>query len=387
MIERMAKTKLLDLANKFKAIAVIGPRQSGKTTLVRSLFAHKPYVSLENPDDRNFALEDPRAFLLKYPEGAVFDEIQRVPELFSYMQELLDNTRAKGHFILSGSNHFLLQQSISQSLAGRVGYLHLLPFSLQELEQSKLHIENDDVLMLQGFYPPVYDQNIPAQDWCPNYVKTYIEKDVRQIKNINDLHLFERFLRLLAGRVGYELNYTALAVETGIDTKTVQSWIGILESSFIIYNLKPHHLNFRKTLVKRPKLYFYDTSIVCYLLGIYRTEHLTTHPMRGNIFENMAIGEILKIRTHQGLSPDMYFWRDKTGHEVDLILQMANDIIPIEIKSGQTFNTEFIKQLRYYQNISGCKKSYVLYGGQQNMNRSDGIEIINWRSGCRKIAT
>lgn len=387
MVNRIAEKKLQDLANKFKAVAVVGPRQSGKTTLVKGLFSQKAYVSLENPDERNFALEDPRGFLSRYPHGAVLDEIQRVPELFSYLQEILDHTRAKGHFIFSGSNNFLLQQNISQSLAGRVAYLHLLPFSLEELENSNLNIEDDDSLMIQGFYPPVYDQNIPPQDWCPNYVKTYIEKDVRQIKNITDLHRFERFLRLLAGRVGSELNYTALAVETGIDTKTVQSWIGILEGSFIIYTLKPHHLNFRKTLVKRPKLYFYDTSLICYLLGIYQTDHLTTHPMRGNIFENMVVAELLKQRTHVGLPPDLFFWRDKTGHEIDLILQNAGEPIPVEIKSGQTFNTEFVKQLLYYQNLSRCKKSYLLYRGQQHLNRSDGIEIINWRKGCKKITS
>jgi len=303
MIQRIAKDKLKDLSSKFKAVAVTGARQTGKTTLVKQVFKGKTYLSLENPDTRNFAenpdtrnfaLEDPRGFLESYPNGAILDEVQRVPHLFSYLQEILDSSKVKGLFILTGSNNFLLQQTISQSLAGRVGYINLLPFSISELKKAKLLTPDDNNLMLKGFYPPIYDQDIPPLDWCPNYIRTYIEKDVRQIKNITDLIVFERFtdlivferfIKLLAGRTGQELNNSALAVETGVDVKTIQSWIGILESSFIIYLLKPHHKNFNKTIVKRPKVYFYDTAIVCYLLGIRNTSQLNTHPLRGAIFE------------------------------------------------------------------------------------------------------
>jgi len=380
MVQRLAKNKLLDLAAKFKAVAVTGARQSGKTTLVKQVFKNKPYVSLENPDTRRFALEDPRGFLDSYPNGAILDEVQRVPELFSYLQEILDNTKSKGLFILSGSNNFLLQQNISQTLAGRVGYLNLLPFSISELKKSKLLPLDDDALMLKGFYPPIYDQHIPPEDWCPNYIRTYIERDVRQLKNINDLIVFERFIKLLAARSGQELNNSALSLETGVDVKTIQSWIGILESSFIIYLLKPHHKNFNKTIVKRPKLYFYDTALVCHLLGIRNIVQLNTHALRGSIFEGMVVTELVKKRTNAGLTVNLYYWRDKTGHEIDVIIDNAGKLIPIEIKSGKTTHSEFFKNIDYWCNLSGVKHSFLLYGGSQTQKRSNGQSILNWRN-------
>ena len=380
MIQRIAKVKLIDLASKFKAVAVTGARQTGKTTLVKQVFKSKPYVSLENPDMRNFALEDPRGFLQTYPNGAILDEVQRVPILFSYLQEVLDNSKVKGLFILSGSNNFLLQQTISQTLAGRVGYINLLPFSISELKKAKLLPTDDDTLMLKGFYPPIYDQEIPPADWCPNYIRTYIEKDVRQVKNITDLIVFERFIKLLAGRSGQELNNSALAVETGVDVKTIQSWIGILESSFIIYLLKPHHKNFNKTIVKRPKVYFYDSAIVCYLLGIRDNIQLQTHPLRGAIFEGMVVTELIKKRTNAGLPINLFYWRDKTGHEIDIIIDNAGKLLPIEIKSGKTINTEFFKNMDYWSDLSKVKKSMVLYADSQNQKRSNGRETLNWRS-------
>ena len=379
MIQRIAKDKLKDLAAKFKAVAVTGARQTGKTTLVKQVFKGKPYLSLENPDTRNFALEDPRGFLESYPAGAILDEVQRAPILFSYLQEILDNTKKKGLFILSGSNNFLLQQNISQTLAGRVGYINLLPFSISELAKAKLLPDDDDQIMLKGFYPPIYDQEIPPMDWCPNYVRTYIEKDVRQIKNITDLIVFERFMKLLAGRSGQELINSALAVETGVDVKTIQSWIGILESSFIIYLLKPHFKNFNKTIVKRPKVYFYDTALVCYLLGIRNVLQLKTHPLRGSIFEGMVVTELIKQRTNAGLPVNIYYWRDKTGHEIDVIIDNGNKLLPIEIKSGKTFNSEFFKNIDYWCNLSGSDKSILLYAGDQNQKRSNGKEILNWK--------
>ena len=380
MIQRTAKDKLKDLASKFKAVAVTGARQIGKTTLVKQVFKGKPYLSLENPETRNFALEDPRGFLASYPKGAILDEVQRTPELFSYLQEILDNSKVKGLFILSGSNNFLLQQNISQTLAGRVGYINLLPFSIEELKKSKLLPKDDDQLMLKGFYPPIYDQEIPPLDWCPNYIRTYIEKDVRQIKNITDLIVFERFIKLLAGRSGQELNNSALAVETGVDVKTIQSWIGILESSFIIYLLKPHFKNFNKTIVKRPKVYFYDTALVCYLLGIRNVSQLKTHPLRGSIFEGMVVTELIKKRTNAGLPINLYYWRDKTGHEIDVIIDNGGKLLPIEIKSGKTLNAEFFKNIDYWSKLSGAEKSVLLYAGEQNQKRTTGKEILNWRN-------
>lgn len=379
MIERIAKIKLDQLAKKFKAVAVTGARQSGKTTLVKQVFKNKPYVSLENPDTRNFALTDPRGFLQTYSKGAILDEVQRVPELFSYLQEILDNSKSKGLFILTGSNNFLLQQNISQTLAGRVGYLNLLPFSIKELNAAKKLPKTDDELMLKGFYPPIYDQKIPYIDWCPNYIRTYIERDVRQLKGVSDLIIFERLLRLLAGRNAQELNNSSLSVEVGVDVKTIQSWIGILENSYIIYLLKPHYKNFNKTIVKRPKLYFYDTALVCSLLGIRDKIQLSTHPLRGSIFEGMVVTELIKNRTNAGLPVNLFYWRDKTGHEIDIIIDDAGKLTPIEIKSGKTINSEFFKNINYWAAISGEQKSVLLYGGEQKQNRSNKTEVLNWR--------
>lgn len=383
MLERIAASKLQHLAQSFKAVAVTGARQTGKTTLVREIFRDKPYVSLENPEQRQFALEDPKGFLSNYPNGAIFDEVQRTPDLFSWLQEILDNSREKGQFILTGSNNLLLQQSISQSLAGRVGYLNLLPFSIEELDNGGWLPKTDEEQMWKGGYPPVYDQKISPNDWCPNYIRTYLEKDVRQIRNITDLLIFERFLKLLAGRSGQELNYSALAVETGVDLKTIQSWIGILESSFIIHLLPPHHRNFNKTIVKRHKVYWLDTALLCHLIGIRQPEQIAVHPLRGAIFETMVVNEMVKVRTQHALPPDLYFWRDKTGHEIDLVIDRNDHLIPVEIKAGQTISKEFFKNLKYWQNLSGAKELYVLYAGLTEQHRSDGSHVLPWRTGIR----
>ena len=379
MVIREAQKKLLDLASKFKCVAVTGARQCGKTTLVKQTFNELPYVSLENMDTRQFALDDPRGFLQTYVNGAIFDEIQRTPQLFSYLQEFLDNTNKKGRFILTGSNNFLLQQSITQSLAGRVGYLTLLPFSLKELASINALPDSDLSLMKNGFYPPIYDQQIPPNDWCPNYIKTYIERDVRQIKNISDLIVFERFMKILAARTGQEFNASALALDTGVDVKTIQSWIGILESSYIIYLLKPHYKNFNKMIVKRPKIYFYDTALVCSLIGILNEEQLDLNPAKSAIFENMVINEFVKNCTNQGVEINLFYWRDKTGHEIDLIIDEYPELLPIEIKSGETINTEFFKNLIFWMRISGLSKAQLLYGGNQSQKYSSGIEVKNWR--------
>ncbi|PLX03015.1 MAG: AAA family ATPase [Marinilabiliales bacterium] len=380
MILRESRSKLLDLAGKFKCVAVIGPRQSGNTTLVKRAFVEKEYVSLENPDNRQFAIDDPRGFLQSYPNGAIIDEIQRVPQLFSYLQEILDNSEEKGKFILTGSNNFLMQENISQTLAGRVAYLSLLPFTINELINNNQLPGDDNKILLKGFYPPIYDQQIPADEWCANYIRTYIERDVRQIKNITDLLVFERFLKLLAGRSGQEFNASSLAVEAGVDVKTVQSWVGVLESSFIIYLLKPHHKNFNKTIVKRPKVYFYDTAIVCSLLGIKSIEHIISHPLRGALFETMVVTEFVKFRMNKAIPINLFYWRDKTGHEIDLIIDDAGKLLPIEIKSGKTINSEFFKNLKYWKRLSGVNNSILLYGGTQKQERSDGIVVQNWKN-------
>ena len=379
MIPRIASTKLLQLASTFKAIAVNGPRQSGKTTLVKELFKNKPYLSLENPDTRKFAIEDPRGFLSTIKNGAILDEVQRTPEIFSYLQEILDNNKTAGQFILTGSNNFLLQHNISQSLAGRVAYFNLLPFSLSELYQKDDSIPDENNLILNGFYPPVYDQHLLHNDWYPNYIRTYIDRDVRQIKNITDLIVFERFIQLLAGRTGQELNLASLSVEAGVDTKTIQSWIGILESSFIIFLLKPHYRNFNKTVVKRPKIYFYDTGLACSLLGITEITHLAYHPLRGSLFECFIIAELVKKRTNAGLPINLYYWRDKTGHEIDVIVDNGTTLLPIEIKAGKTIHQDFFKNYLYWKNLSGAENGYLIYAGDNQQSRSNGIEVISWR--------
>lgn len=380
MIQREAQYKLVQLGDTFKAIAVIGPRQSGKTTLVKVTFPEKPYLSLENPDTRNFALEDPRGFLQNLPNGAILDEVQRTPLLFSYLQEILDNSNQKGLFILTGSNNFLLQESISQSLAGRVGYLNLLPFSVKELLSENLLPETDEEVMVNGFYPPIYDQRISSLDWVPNYIKTYIERDVRQIKNVSDLLIFEKFMSVLAGRTSQELNLTSISNEVGVDLKTVQSWIGILESSFIIYLLKPHFQNYNKTIVKRPKVYFYDTGLVCSFLRISNVSQLENHPLKGAIFETMVVIEMVKKYTNQGINPPLFYWRDKTGHEIDLIIDKGNLLTPIEIKSSKTINSDFFKNLKYWNHLSKMNKAVLIYSGIQEQNRSDGTLITNWKN-------
>jgi predicted AAA+ superfamily ATPase len=380
MIQREAQYKLAQLGDTFKAIAVIGPRQSGKTTLVKVTFPEKPYLSLENPDTRNFAMEDPRGFLQNLPNGAILDEVQRTPLLFSYLQEILDNSNQKGLFILTGSNNFLLQESISQSLAGRVGYLNLLPFSVKELLSENLLPETDEEVMVNGFYPPIYDQRISSLDWVPNYIKTYIEGDVRQIKNVSDLLIFEKFMSVLAGRTSQELNLTSISNEVGVDLKTVQSWIGILESSFIIYLLKPHFQNYNKTIVKRPKVYFYDTGLVCSFLRISTISQLENHPLKGAIFETMVVIEMVKKYTNQGINPPLFYWRDKTGHEIDLIIDKGNLLTPIEIKSSKTINSDFFKNLKYWNHLSKMNKAVLIYSGIQEQNRSDGTLITNWKN-------
>ncbi|MGO2103524.1 MAG: ATP-binding protein [Psychroflexus halocasei] len=373
MIPRKAQQELVNLAAIFKTVAVIGPRQSGKTTLVRHLFSEKPYANLENPDTRQFAKEDPRGFLENYPNGAVFDEVQRVPELFSYLQEILDDQQQNGNYILTGSNNFLLQENISQSLAGRVGYLELLPLSLQEIDTSN---KTADELLLAGGYPSIYQQNLPPSKWYANYIRTYVERDVRQIKNIGNLQKFEKFLRLCAGRVGQLLNMSSLSVEVGVDVKTIDSWLSILETSFVVFRLQPFHKNYNKRIVKMPKLYFYDVGLACALIGIENTNQLQLHPFRGALFENLVILEALKQRLNAGKPAHLSFWRDNVGHEIDLLINTPSALIPIEIKSGKTITSEYFKGLKFWNKITETEGGKIVYNGDIVQKRSKGFEII-----------
>jgi predicted AAA+ superfamily ATPase len=373
MIQRDAETELRTLADNFKAVAVTGPRQSGKTTLVQKVFSNKPYANLENPDIRRFAIEDPRGFLSNYPDGAILDEIQRAPELFSYLQQILDEKKENGLFVLTGSNNFLLQDNISQSLAGRVGYLFLLPLSLNEIKD---HPYNSNQLLFKGGYPELYHKNTDIIRFYANYIRTYIERDVRLLKNITDLYTFERFLRLCAGRIGQLLNMSNLAVEVGNDTKTIGSWIGVLETSFIVFRLQPYYKNYNKRIVKMSKLYFYDTGLALALLGVVNSSQLALHPFRGNLFENLVIVEFLKKRYNSGKSNNLFFWRDNTGNEIDLLLGDDNQRIPVEIKSGQTISNDSFKGIRFWNKITQTEGGFLIYDGNLFQKRSEGINIV-----------
>lgn len=380
MIIRTATDEVKILAKQFKAVAIVGPRQSGKTTLARSVFPTMLYVSMENPDIRRFSMEDPRGFLDQYKEGAIFDEAQRVPELFSYLQQILDEKPAKGQFILTGSNNFLLQENISQSLAGRIGYLYLLPFSHEEAEKAAQKVFTVEEALFYGGYPPIFDNQVPPEKWLPNYIATYIERDVRQIKNISNLNLFERFLKLCAGRIGQLLNMNSLAIEAGVDNKTIASWLSVLESSFIIHLLKPHHQNFNKRLVKMPKLYFCDTGLVCSLLGITKIEQLSLHPLKGSLFENYIIGELIKDRYNKNIPFDLYFWRDNTGNEMDVVIDKGTHLYPIEIKAGKTVTSDYFKNLQFWKKITGSDEGSIIYAGDMLQKRSNGINVIPWNT-------
>lgn len=381
MINRTLESKLLQLLEIFPIVSVTGPRQSGKTTLVRKTFSNLPYVSLENPDDRQFAQEDPRKFLGNFPDGAVFDEVQRVPEIFSYLQGVVDEDQKK-KYILSGSQNFLLAEQISQSLAGRVGILKLLPFSMAELKSAQLLGKTFDEVAYTGFYPRIFDRKIQPEDFYPNYIQTYVERDVRQLTQVSNLNTFSTFLRLCAGRAGQLLNLSELSNDIGISIGTARSWIKILESRFILFRLYPHYKNFNKRLVKMPKLYFYDTGLLSYLLGLREHAQLQIHFAKGAIFENLIIAELLKRSYHRGLAPHLYFWRDHKGKEIDLLIEQNPELlIPVEIKSGATKSMRFFEGLKYWNQLSGnaAENAYVVYGGDEDMVTAAG-QLIGWRT-------
>jgi predicted AAA+ superfamily ATPase len=380
MISRILEKKLTQLRSQFPVITLTGPRQSGKTTLVKHVFADLGYVSLEDIDNREFAVEDPRGFLATYNNGVVIDEAQRAPDLFSYIQTAVDAHNEPGMFILTGSQNFLLNEKISQTLSGRAAILKLLPFSIEELAGTAFDMDDYRAALYRGLYPRIYDQDIDPLDWYPSYVQTYLERDVRQIKNITDLGQFRRFLRLCAGRSGQILNLSSLALDCGISHNTVNSWLSILETSYIIFLLKPHHKNFNKRLIKMPKLYFFDPGLACYLLGIESERQLQTHFFRGALFESMIISEFYKYRLNRGRDPNCYYWRDKSGHEVDCIIESAGELTPIEIKSGTTIKSNFFDGLSYWNKLSGQSpgKSFLVYGGDGKESRSSST-VLGWK--------
>jgi predicted AAA+ superfamily ATPase len=379
MIDRIADATLITLAKTFKAVALTGPRQSGKTTLARKTFRDKPYVSLENPEENALALTDPVQFLSRYPDGAVFDEVQRAPLLFSYLQQILDENPAKGQFILTGPNNFLLLESITQSLAGRVGYLELLPFSLAELQRVNGYSNELNDTIFRGGYPAIAHDQADPRLWFASYVRSYVERDVRQIKNISSLTLFQRFVYLCAGRVGQQLNMSSLANDVGLDYKTIQSWLAILQAGYIIYLLPPYYRNFNKRIVKSPKLYFYDSGLVCYLLGITSSDQLTNHGYRGALFENFVITELIKNRFNRGERSNLFFFRDSTGNELDIVIETGGQVIPVEIKSAESLNDGFFKALTYWEKLSHQKGGKLIYAGAKSGIKRGDFVVKNWK--------
>lgn len=343
------------------------------------VFPRKTYISLENPDALEFAHADPRGFLAQFKNGAILDEIQRAPHLFSYLQQVLDETPKRGLFILTGSNNFLLQENITQTLSGRVAYLQLLPLSMQELRISKKNKADYSWHILSGGYPEVIAKKINRADWYTNYISTYVERDVRQLKNISNLSLFIKLLRLCAGRTGQILNLTSLSNDCGIDQKTVAAWLSVLQSSYIVYLLKPYHSNFNKRIIKTPKLYFYDTGVACSLLGISNEKQIASHAAKGALFENMIVSEMLKERFNKGDADNIYYWRDKTGNEVDVLTDKAGILTAMELKAGETISTDFFKGLEYFSSLKKDKvQKLLIYGGKQEQKRSNGIIVKPW---------
>jgi len=381
MIPRLLHSKLIQLVTQYPIVAVTGPRQSGKTTLVRYTFPDRKYVSLEDPDVREFAAKDPRRFLGTYQSGSILDEIQRVPELFSYLQTRVDEAGQEGMYILTGSFNMGLLEGITQSLAGRVAILNLLPFSFSELVDSGRAPATLPELLFTGFYPRIYDKNLPPPEWYGNYVTTYLERDVRKILQVTDLDRFQRFLRMCAARSGTLLNLTSLGNDCGISHNTARSWLSVLQAGYIIFLLQPHFKNFTKRLIKSPKLYFYDSGLLAYLLNIESPDMLSIHAFRGQLFETWVIGELLKGRFNRGLRENIYFWRDRSGHEVDCIVDQGTTLLPFEIKSGETIGSDFFKGLQYWYELTGTDsdKGYVIYGGQNDQQRREA-EVLGWES-------
>lgn len=381
MITRKAIDTVLRLCKGFPVLAITGPRQSGKTTLARAVFPDKPYVSLEDPDTRAFADADPRGFLGRYPDGAILDEVQRCPDLFSYIQTIVDQDQRMGLYILTGSQQFGLRSKITQSLAGRVGMVQLLPFSHGELvDAGRAHAELEKAIYT-GSYPPLYDREVSPADWYPGYVRTYVERDLHQLIQVRDLKSFQLFLRMCAARTGQLLNLSSLANDCGITHNTAKAWLSVLEASYIVFLLQPHYRNFNKRLIKSPKLYFFDTGLVSWLLGIKEHSQITVHSLRGALFETWVVAELIKGRLNRGLQPNLYFWRDSTGNEVDVLAEQGERLLPIEIKSGRTVTADYFTGLNKWLQLAADSSgpAHLVYAGDDSQQRTR-VNVIPWRN-------
>ncbi len=387
MFKRQIAGELKKIAKDYPVVTVIGPRQSGKTTLVQDVFSKKSYVNLENPDTRKLALEDPRGFLEQHPEGAILDEIQRAPELLSYIQTIVDKKNQKGLFILTGSHQCELQQAITQSLAGRTALLTLLPMSIDELLNAGFDLSLDDML-LKGGYPRIYKDRLDPTKAYRNYFQTYVERDLRQLIHVKDLAQFERFIRICAGRIGQILNLEEIGGEVGVSSHTVKHWISMLEASFIVFRLQPYFDNFGKRIIKAPKLFFTDVGLATYLLGIENTLQVSRDPLRGHLVENLVVLELMKWRLNQSLDPQLYYYRDVQKNEVDVIFKNGADLIPIEIKSSKTYNSEFLKKLHFFQSLAKDRapRGYLIYAGEQQQ-AIQNIYLLNYRRAVLAVSS
>lgn len=377
-LDRQLFSKAEELLIKYPIIAITGPRQSGKTTFCKQLRPDYQFLNMELSDNQNFAREDPHGFLEKYQGGVILDEVQNVPELFPYLQFYTDERGRKGEYILSGSQHFLLLEKITQSLAGRVAIFNLLPFSLTELEGHDWQPKSWQEAVWKGFYPRIYEAAISPNDFYPDYLQTYIERDVRQIINVTDLNLFRAFIASCAGRCGQLFKAMQIGNEIGVDAKTVKKWLSVLESSFIAYRLPPYHKNFNKRIIKTPKLYFYDVGLAAYLLGIRRKGDLDVHFAKGALFENMVINECFKNYYNRHERPTFYFWKDSNNLEIDLLIDKVSSREIIEIKAGKTIRAAFFKNINAYDNLDKqTKGKWIVYGGDVQQTRN-GISIASW---------
>ncbi|MCK5808537.1 ATP-binding protein [bacterium] len=376
MIKRDALTVLIRFAKEYPVVTVTGPRQSGKTTLVRSAFEEKPYFNLEHLSNYEFALNDPVGFMSQMPDGGIIDEIQKVPQLLSLIQVKVDEDKKKGQFIITGSSQFELTRGISQSLAGRTAILNLLPLSLNELANDNSILSNQ-VHMYKGFFPRIIDEGLNPTEALNFYYKTYVERDVRELLNIKNISQFQMFVKMCAGRVGQLLNLNSLSNDVGISHTTAREWLSVLQASFIVFLLEPYHENIGKRLMKSPKLYFYDVGLVSFLLGIEKEQQIITHPLYGNLFENMIVSEFLKYRFNQGKSNNLNFLRDSKGNEIDIFIKSGNDITAVEIKAGMTIKPDFFKGLKYFSKSFDIKHKLLVYGGEFNQNRTDADVVTS----------
>ena len=374
-IKREVGSQLKEAAGEYSVVAILGPRQSGKTTLAKHVFSKHRYVSLEDYDIRLRAQTDPRGFLHDYPskQGIILDEIQHVPELLSYIQTIVDEEKKKGFFIITGSQNILVNQAISQTLAGRIAIITLLPLSIAEIDQARLLLENIEKAVFAGSYPALYAQELSIARLYQGYIATYLERDVRQIKNITDLLLFKKFIGLCAGRTGQTVNYSALGHDCGIDDKTVKGWLSVLEATYIIFFVPHYYKNFGKQIVKSPKMYFVDTGLVCSLLRIKSADELIDHSMRGPLFETYIMSDLLKQHYNREMIPALYFWRDRTGNKIDCLIDMGSKQTPIEIKSSKTVIPSFFNAINYWKSLTKNNKTqaYVIYGGSENQERTN----------------